>query len=154
MSTRKAKAATMGNDFIAALEQLRQSETYDKESVRADISDQIHAAMEREEVKPAELARRLGKSRAYITKILQGNANFTIDSLVQIARALGYRYAPVFLPKFASDEAIYQNARELHLSARSAQPTPEIAADEDDYIPVKVDAGGGDDEESSERRLG
>ncbi|PYS47601.1 MAG: hypothetical protein DMF68_15600 [Acidobacteria bacterium] len=35
-----------------------------------------------------ELARRLGKSRAYVTKVLQGSTNFTLESLVKIARAL------------------------------------------------------------------
>lgn len=154
MSNRKAGAKTMGKDLQAALEQLRQTETYDKEIVRHEISEQIHEAMTREEVKPAELARRLGKSRAYITKILQGNANFTIDSLVQIARALGYRYAPVFVPKVASDEAIYRTAREIHLSAKAARPTPEITADEADYVPVEVHAEGGDNEEGGERTLG
>lgn len=154
MSNRKAGAKTMGKDLQAALEQLRQTETYDKENVRHEISEQIHEAMVREEVKPAELARRLGKSRAYVTKILQGNANFTIDSLVQIARALGYRYAPVFVSKSASDEAIYQTGRAMHLSARAARPTPEITADEAGYVPVEVNDEGGDNEEGGERTLG
>jgi transcriptional regulator with XRE-family HTH domain len=153
MSTRKADAKTMGSNLQTALEQLRNSETYDREAVRDEISEQIHQAMQSEGVKPSELARRLGKSRAYVTKILQGNANFTIDSLVQIARALGYRYAPVFVPKFTSDEAVYQTAREIHLSARAARPTPEVTADEDDYIPVEVNVEGGDNEESGERTL-
>jgi transcriptional regulator with XRE-family HTH domain len=154
MSNRKAGAKTMGKDLQTALEQLRQTETYDKEIVRHEISEQIHEAMEREEVKPAELARRLGKSRAYVTKILQGNANFTIDSLVQIARALGYRYAPVFVSKSTSDEATYQTGRAMHLSARGARPTPEITADEAGYVPVEVNDEGGDNEEGGERTLG
>jgi transcriptional regulator with XRE-family HTH domain len=153
MSTRKAQA-TMGNDLKAALEKLRQSETYDRESVRHEISDQIHEAMEREGIKPAELARRLEKSRAYVTKILQGNANFTIDSLVQIARALGYRYAPLFVPKFASDETEYKPAGEIHLSARAARPTPDVTFDDDDYVPVPMSVEGNENEESRKRNLG
>lgn len=35
------------------------------------------------------LARRLGASPAYVTKVLRGRTNFTLDSLVKIAAALG-----------------------------------------------------------------
>lgn len=148
MSTRKANANVMGNDLQTALERLRESEAYDKEAVRDEISEQIHLVMTREGVKPAELARRLGKSRAYITKILQGNANFTIDSLVQIARALGYRYAPVFLPR----EAEWKPAGAIHLSAKAARTTPGLVVEDDkDYIHVEIAAEGADNEESTKR---
>ena len=36
----------------------------------------------------AELARRLGTTRAYVNKILQGATNFTIESLIKIGGAL------------------------------------------------------------------
>lgn len=148
MSTRKAQAKTMSNDLQTALEQLRKSETYDKEAVRDEISEQIHLVMAREGVKPSELARRLGKSRAYVTKILQGNANFTIDSLVQIARALGYRYAPVFVPR----EAEWKPAGAIHLSARAARIAPDHMVEEDeDYIRVQINAEGAEDDESTKR---
>ncbi len=148
MSTRKADTKTMGNDLQTALERLRESETYDKEAVRDEISEQIHLVMTREGVKPAELARRLGKSRAYITKILQGNANFTIDSLVQIARALGYRYAPVFLPR----EAEWKATGAIHLSAKAARTAPDLVVEDDEnYVPVQINAEGAEDEESTKR---
>src|SRR6266404_5150656 len=102
MSTRKKDDMT--NKFQGLVRDIKGSEVYDKEVARGDISDQIHALMERQNVKPSELARRLGKSRAYITKLLQGNANFTIDSLVQIARALGCRYTPLFISRGAWEE--------------------------------------------------
>jgi transcriptional regulator with XRE-family HTH domain len=140
----------MGNDLQTALEQLRRSETYDKESVRDEISEQIHRAMERGPVKPAELARRLGKSRAYVTKILQGNANFTIDSLVQIARALGYRYVPMFVPKEQ-----WEAEAEMHLTRRAeARPTATATLDNNDYVPVTLDTEEGEDEGDTRRIVG
>ncbi len=154
MSTRKASAKTMGNDLQTALEQLRKSEIYDEEAVRDEISEQIHQAMAREEVKPAELARRLGKSRAYVTKILQGNANFTIDSLVQIARALGYRYRPLLVPA----QPRWTPATELHVSARAeARATAPVTIDNDAYepdVPVALSTEEGNDEETAERIVG
>jgi len=102
----------MPTTFQEILSKVQATETYDKEVVRAEISDQIHFLMERQKVKPSELARRLGKSRAYITKVLQGNANFTIDSLVQIARALGCKYAPVLVPL-----NVWNEVQQIRLSA-------------------------------------
>jgi transcriptional regulator with XRE-family HTH domain len=96
MSTKKGAIKSM--DFEELVAELKNSETYDKEVLRSEISDQISRLMDSQEISNAELARRLGKSRAYVTKILQGNANFTLDSLVQIARVLGCKYVPIFLP--------------------------------------------------------
>lgn len=76
------------SEFAARTEQ---SETFDMEASKFDISEDIFSMMERQDVSKAKLARRLGKSRAYVTKILQGNANFTLESLVKIARALDCR---------------------------------------------------------------
>jgi transcriptional regulator with XRE-family HTH domain len=98
MSTKKAGKKNMAKDFQDILAQAKSSEMYDKEVLRGEISDQIACLMQAANVSRAELARRLGKSPAYITKILQGNANFTLDSLVQIARVLGCKYAPIFVP--------------------------------------------------------
>jgi transcriptional regulator with XRE-family HTH domain len=45
-----------------------------------------------------ELARRLGKSRAYVTKVLRGTTNFTLESLVRIGRALSCEVELDLLP--------------------------------------------------------
>lgn len=39
-------------------------------------------------VNKAELARRLGKSRAYVTQLLGGRANMTVRTLADVAYAL------------------------------------------------------------------
>jgi transcriptional regulator with XRE-family HTH domain len=44
--------------------------------------------MEEQKVSRAELARRLGTSRAYVTKLLGGNANFTLQTMTKVAMAL------------------------------------------------------------------
>jgi|SRR6185295_98354 len=49
----------------------------------------LHRRMEEQHVSRAELARRIGTSRAYITKLLGGNANFTLTTMVKLAMALG-----------------------------------------------------------------
>ena len=53
------------------------------------FTEDLTRVMEREGVSRAELARRLGATPAYVTKILRGNVNFTLATMVRLARALG-----------------------------------------------------------------
>ncbi len=68
---------------------LKQSGELDVEAAKINIAEEIFRAMERQKITKAMLAGRLGTSRAYVTKVLQGTANFTIESLVKIGNALG-----------------------------------------------------------------
>ncbi len=61
------------------------------ETVILEFTSKLYAAMERKGYTKADLARILGTSQAYITKIFRGNANFTIESMIKLSRALGYR---------------------------------------------------------------
>lgn len=61
--------------------------------------------MNQQGVSNAELARRLGKSRAYVTKLLRGTTNFTLESLVRIGRALSCEVEFELLPKPAQTKA-------------------------------------------------
>ncbi len=57
-----------------------------------EIIDNLAAKMEEEGISKAEFARRLGKGRAYVTKLLRGYYdNLTIKTLVELALALGKR---------------------------------------------------------------
>ncbi len=51
-------------------------------------SEVIRALMERQGVSKAELARRVGKSRAYVTQSLGGDRNMTLGTLASFADAL------------------------------------------------------------------
>lgn len=55
------------------------------------VTRALIARMDRLGVSRSELARRLGTSPAYVTKILRGDTNFTLGSLAKIAEALGSR---------------------------------------------------------------
>ncbi len=148
MSTRKAEAKAMVNNFQELLDRIKSMETYDSEVARDEVSNQIDALMKREDVSKAELARRLNKSRAYVTKILQGNANFTLDTLVKIAKVLGYKFAPVFVPL----EVEWKAAGAIRLSARAARTEPDLVVEEDsEYVHVEIQAEGSGNEEGTKR---
>lgn len=54
----------------------------------SELTEDLARLMEEQGVNRAELARRMGTSRAYITKVLGGNANFTLLTMVKLAMAL------------------------------------------------------------------
>lgn len=72
-----------------------------------DLTEEICERMEQEGISRAELARRLGTSPAYVTKILRGNANFTLASMVKLARALD---AELAVGLVVSDNARHRKA--------------------------------------------
>ncbi|MGB3478555.1 MAG: helix-turn-helix transcriptional regulator [bacterium] len=61
------------------------------EELRIDIIEKINIVMKKYKISKADLARRLGTSRAYITKLFSMNINLTLKSMVQIANAVGMR---------------------------------------------------------------
>jgi transcriptional regulator with XRE-family HTH domain len=62
---------------------------FQRERLALEITELICQIMEAEGVSRAELATRLGKSRAYVTKLLGGNTNMTIKTLSDVFHALG-----------------------------------------------------------------
>ena len=62
---------------------------YRLDGLKFEIGEEICKNLRITEMSRADLATKLGTSRAYITKILDGNTNFTLATLDRIAAALG-----------------------------------------------------------------
>lgn len=60
------------------------------EGLMVDATELIAEAMESEGISRAELARRIDRSPAFVTKVLRGTSNFTLRTLAHILFALGY----------------------------------------------------------------
>lgn len=58
------------------------------EGAKLDFALSLSEMMEREGVKKADLAERLGVSRPMVTKILRGNSNLTIETMVRASSAV------------------------------------------------------------------
>ena len=71
------------------LQEARKSVDFWVDGPITEFAEDIWRLMEEQKVSRAELARRLGTSRAYITKRLGGNANFTLHTMTKVAMALG-----------------------------------------------------------------
>lgn len=71
------------------LEEAQKSVDYWVTGPITEFAEDIWRLMEEQNVSRAELARRLGTSRAYVTKLLGGNANFTLETMTKVAMAFG-----------------------------------------------------------------
>lgn len=77
--------------FKQLFEEARKGEDYWIASAIVDFTDNLCKLMEEKKVTKAEISKRMDVAPSYITKILRGNANFTISSMVRLARAVGGR---------------------------------------------------------------
>ncbi len=75
--------------FKELFDQAKGRDTYWVASLILDFTEGLHKIMEANGISRSEFARRLGVSPAYITKVLRGNVNFTLDSMVRLVRAAG-----------------------------------------------------------------
>jgi transcriptional regulator with XRE-family HTH domain len=62
---------------------------FQQERLILGLAEVICAVMEEQGVSKADLAARLGKSRAYVTQLLDGRANMTLRTLSDVFLALG-----------------------------------------------------------------
>ncbi len=73
-------------------EMIHRAEPFDdywEECAKLDFAIDLERLMDLQGLRKVDLAARLGKSPAYITKVLRGDANLTMDSMVRLARAAG-----------------------------------------------------------------
>ena len=78
----------MNHNQPNALNRFRDTLDYELANVEMDFTDSLEALMQRRDVNKSELARLIETSPAYITKILRGSTNFTLETMVKLVRAL------------------------------------------------------------------
>lgn len=109
-----------GLTFAEHLALARGRPTYWSYLASLEFIDQICAQMEAQGVSSAELARRMGTSRAYVSKVLAGEANFTIATMGKLAFALGLRVRTDLAPlRDASSAETTDTVRESRTADRS-----------------------------------
>lgn len=74
--------------FKKHLEKYKDDEEFITEKLIIQFTEKIVSRMNDLNISRVELAKRLGVSKALITKILNGNPNLTIKTMVSLAKAL------------------------------------------------------------------
>lgn len=78
-----------GSRFRKTFEAARKTLEYWMEDVRLDFTEAIVETIKSKNISQKDLAERIGKSEAYISKIINSNTtNFTLKTMVQLCLAL------------------------------------------------------------------
>lgn len=64
---------------------------YAREDLVFNVTEDLLVMLEDLNISKAELARRLGKSKSYVTQVLSGSRNMTLGSFSDICFALGFK---------------------------------------------------------------
>ena len=91
--------------FKQLFEEAERMPEFWEEGAILDFTEALSVAMEEQGVTRTELARRLGTSQAYITRVLSGNANFTLKTMSKLALALGMQLDVGLSPQRLSSAA-------------------------------------------------
>jgi transcriptional regulator with XRE-family HTH domain len=100
------KQLSIAERFANLVKKQKEDGRFQIEGAKVELAEQIHEVMENKKVSEAELSRRLGVSRAYVNKILQGDVNFTIETLVKIGLALGCKFEFQFVDNTAKADVL------------------------------------------------
>lgn len=91
---------------------------YRLEKILLQLGEDICLLMEQQGLNRTHLAERMGVSPAYITKILSGNPNLTIKSLLKLTDAMGKELTLQFSPRAAQKRSSRSRHLGRTLSAR------------------------------------
>jgi len=85
-------------DFSQDIEWARQHPEYWSERLKLDVASQVASQLDRLGLSQAELARRMGTSPAFVTKILRGYHNWTLETLAKAGVVLGMQWLVTSAP--------------------------------------------------------
>jgi transcriptional regulator with XRE-family HTH domain len=75
--------------FSELIRDARTRDDYWIEDAILKFTIRLHQRMQEQGISKTELARRLGVSQPYITRVLKGSDNLTVGTMVKLARAVG-----------------------------------------------------------------
>jgi len=129
----KTRKALSTQEQIAQFQhEIRSSQLYREVEAREDFVDRIYNLMEVQNLSRADLARKLKCTPAYVTRILSGDVNFTIETLVKICDAFEQKLVINCEPRSIETEA-EPETKIVELSALQAAEKwalPEVALKE------------------------
>jgi antitoxin component HigA of HigAB toxin-antitoxin module len=112
---------------------------YEQERLLVEATELISTVMETTQTRRGELARRLGRSKAYVTQILGGNRNLTLKTLADVCWALNHRIVMQPL-ELASTECGALAFGAWDLTQQTGNSTVNVEACSHDRRPVWAEA--------------
>lgn len=102
---KKVKLESVSADLNRKIKDPRFKTLYDLESAKVSLAQKIAELREGENLKQAELAKRMNVSRQFISQLENGGGvNLTIETLIKIAQSLN-RGVKISFPKISKNQS-------------------------------------------------
>lgn len=75
--------------FKEIYNKIKETDVYHVEGAKLDFAIQLGRILDAIGMSRSDLAVKLGKTRSYVTKIMRGDANLTLASMVSLSKAVG-----------------------------------------------------------------
>lgn len=118
-----------------------------EEELILEVTEAVSAVMEKEHISKAQLAKRLGKTKGFISQLLSGGRNLTLRTLAGLVDALGYRVT-IRVSKDRDGMSVSSESPGLRFSNIEPRPAPS-APPRLGPAPVSARRGGGQPERTS-----
>lgn len=69
--------------------------------LKQDFAYRLESILKKEKISKKELAKTLNTSSAWVSKVLRGDANLTIDTMCKLVEAVGYQLGSFSIKKTA-----------------------------------------------------
>jgi|LGVF01.1.fsa_nt_gb transcriptional regulator with XRE-family HTH domain len=90
---------TKYNSFKDLFADLKKDDSFWTQKAIVEFSVELTRLMDKRGITKKEFAKKINSSQAYVTKVFRGNANFTIETMVKLARALDGNISLHITPK-------------------------------------------------------
>jgi transcriptional regulator with XRE-family HTH domain len=97
--------------FKELFEEAERHPEYHKERAILEYTEELSRVMQQQGVTRTELGRRIGSSQAYVSRVLNGGANFTLATMTKLAMALGMELRMHLAPSGA--QTVWRDTRPL-----------------------------------------
>jgi len=126
----------MNKWFKDKLEKFKDDPVYITEGIVLELNEKIVLKMEELNINRTELAERLGVKKPFVTKLLNGNHNLTVKTMVSIAQALECELVLDICPKgferFERRVLYHKTTPAQDLSEYKKIVKPEMGEEEDE----------------------
>ncbi len=113
--------ARYGKRFATLLKRARRHPQYWVSRITLDFANRLSEMLKAKGMSKKDLAAKIDTSPAYITKVLRGDANYTVETMVKLAMAVDARVEVRLVPRV---EAEWHTEKTLFLGSSACRPIP------------------------------
>lgn len=94
-----------------------------EEELILDVTEAVSAAMQEAGISKAQLAKRMGRTKGFITQLLSGGRNLTLRTLADLADALESRVT-ITVSKDRDSRSVSSESPDLRVNNIESRPSP------------------------------